>query len=116
MPFNRTASVLRERHRESTISFDPSSGRLRYFRNERIVVELLPPHSWTFVASVATNSHWGTRPSQDDLAIVLHAFRSNYPNIRQPGAGAAWLARAHFRVRAYLAAIRRLRTRQRVAT
>lgn len=116
MPFNKAAAnVLHERHRESALSFELSSGRLRYFRNEKVVVELLPPNSWTFVASVASNSHWGTRPSQDDLAIVLHAFRNNYANVSQRRSQAVWLMRALAHARGCLAIMRKICTRRRVS-
>lgn len=90
MPCNRVGvNTVREHDQESVVEFETSKGRLRFLRNKKIVAELLPPHSWTFVASVANNEHWGTRPSREDLAVVLRAFvgiHSVMPLEEQPSA------------------------------
>ncbi|PMS22206.1 hypothetical protein [Paraburkholderia rhynchosiae] len=116
MPFNKAVTnVLHERHRESALSFDLSNGRLRYFHNERLVVELLPPNSWTFVATVASNSHWGTRPSQEDLLAVLSAFRNTYLNPYRRRPQAEWFVHAFSTSLGSLDIIRKLGTRWRTS-
>jgi hypothetical protein len=62
----------------NAVTFALESGCLRLFRKRHVVVKLVPPHSWTLIASVSNNEHWGTRPSQDDLALILHVLRSEY--------------------------------------
>jgi hypothetical protein len=63
----------------NAVTFAHGSGRLRLLRNKRLVVQLTPPHSWTFIAVVSNNGHWGTRPTEEDLALVLQALRAKYP-------------------------------------
>jgi hypothetical protein len=62
---------------DSTAVFDYGSGRLRYLCQNALVVELKPPHSWTYIATVANNEHWGTRPTPADLVTVLHSLRAS---------------------------------------
>lgn len=81
--------VQRSRHTEvaeghSTLSFERGSGSLRFARNRRLVVQLEPPHSWTYIASIANNPDWGTRPSQADLALVLCALNEKHSCVK-PG-------------------------------
>jgi hypothetical protein len=57
--------------------YDYGSGRLSYLRQNVIVMELHPPHSWTYIATVANNEHWGTRPTRADLMTVLKSFQAS---------------------------------------
>jgi hypothetical protein len=54
--------------------FHRDTGRLRIFDGAVVIAEWFPPHSWFAIASVAGYSTWGTRPNEQDLALVLDDF------------------------------------------
>jgi hypothetical protein len=62
---------------DSAAVFDYGSGRLSYLCQNVLVIDLHPPHSWTYIATVANNEHWGTRPTRADLMAVLYSFRAS---------------------------------------
>ncbi|RQR21615.1 hypothetical protein DIE23_37995 [Burkholderia sp. Bp9143] len=57
-----------------TAEFHEGSGRLRISSNGVISHEFFPPDSWVIVATSASGSKWGTRPSEIDLLHVLEQF------------------------------------------
>jgi hypothetical protein len=76
-----TKSIRATRRNDTTLTcaeFMPDTGRLRILRNDLVVAEWFPPHSWFEIASVAGYSAWGTRPNERDLALLLEGFESRY--------------------------------------
>jgi hypothetical protein len=64
------ANAVRAGH-VMTAEFDLHTGRLRILDGVKVQAEWLPPHSWFAIASVAGRSHWGTKPTEADLRLVL---------------------------------------------
>ena len=80
-PFTRSDDVLRNDPRRVSAQVDGAqicaeyselTGQLCLRQDGTLVREWFPPHSWMAIASVAGASHWGTRPTDDELLALLH--------------------------------------------
>jgi hypothetical protein len=73
--------------------FHRDTGRLRIFDGAVVIAEWFFPHSWFAIASVAGYSTWGTRPNEQDLALVLDDFILQRTGTRVSSFGRRWALR-----------------------
>lgn len=62
--------------RKITAEFDAVTGRLRILFGKDVGAVWFPPNSWFAIASVASQSNWGTCPTPADLQLVIDEYTS----------------------------------------
>jgi hypothetical protein len=63
--------ITQVRDIEMCAEYSAATGRLRLLRDGAVLREWFPPNSWIAIASVSGARNWGTRPSSDELRVLL---------------------------------------------
>ncbi len=65
--------------RQISAHFRPSTGRLVISDGGVILEAIRAPDSWMALATVNSDSNWGTRPTSADLQVFLERYIAEHP-------------------------------------
>ncbi|CAG9269586.1 conserved hypothetical protein [Paraburkholderia caribensis] len=79
MKSQNVLAAVRVDSRQISAHFRPSTGRLVISDGASILEAIRAPDSWMALATVNSDSNWGTRPTSADLQVFLERYVAEHP-------------------------------------
>jgi len=79
MKSQNVLAEVRVDYRQISAHFRPSTGRLVISDGGSILEAIRAPDSWMALATVNSDSNWGTQPTSADLQVFLERYIAEHP-------------------------------------